>query len=122
MASPVGTVYFRTKQLVCVTPWRGAVWLAKRTALRSLPLQAEAVRPFSNSHKTETSRLNSIAATHWNDSTGRPCLRSAVRSGPSSCADARPRHPKAMGLERRMRKPRYSSSIPFYIERLPTYN
>src|SRR5450631_1252297 len=51
-----------------------------------------------------------------------PCLRSAVRSSPSSCADARPRHPKDMGLERRMRKPRYSSSIPFYIERLPTYN
>jgi hypothetical protein len=82
------------------------------------PRQAEAVRP--STHGTKTSRINSVAAAHWSDPSSRPCSRIAVRSRPSS--GTRPDIPKTWSLKGRMRKPRYSSSIPFYIERLPTYN
>jgi hypothetical protein len=91
------------------------------------PGQAGAVRPFA--HTTETSRLNSIAAPHWNDPRNDPrndptsaiaerCLKQSVESrGPLL-----PRSRRDMGLEKRIRKPRYTLPIPFYIERLPTYD
>jgi hypothetical protein len=111
MVSPVGRIQSHARQPGRVLARYRIAAEADGFAQPPPPAQGRQCRPLS------TASLPRARAT-----LPAPCLRSAVRSSPSSCADARPRHPKDMGLERRMRKPRYSSSIPFYIERLPTYN
>jgi hypothetical protein len=77
------------------------------------------VRPFA--HTTETSRLNSIAAPHWNDPTSAIAER-GLKQPLESRGPLLPRSRRDMGLEKRIRKPRYTLPIPFYIERLPTYD
>ena len=122
MVSPVGWIYPPTKQLGRVTLWRGIVGLPKRTASRSLPpprpRQAGAVRPFA--HTTETSRLNSIAAAHWND----PTSPIAERRLKQSVEPRRPcsQIPKKWGLKGEYANLGIALPIPFYIERLPTYD